>query len=242
MKRSIFLPFIIAALGLGLWLWLRSDPQQNEALRLRQIAARELARHLSTHWPEGRILVLANPFTQRAGQPREIVAFEKAALRGLNDGWHGSPVAVVYPELRPEFHKDPASVYVDPKTTTPLSFLIAENALDQLTEANSDCDLVISLIGLPINLRQTRAWRDSEKPRFALLLPDWRMAGGTESIRQAVKSGKITVAVVNRPGVQTDKKFSSKASSTASDDFRRNFILVTHENIDYLLDNFPMLF
>jgi hypothetical protein len=239
MKLSLLAAFLVIA-GVGLWIFLRSDSEMNEALQLRKIATRELARHLSTNQPDARILVIGNPFTQRRGQPREIVAFEKAGLRGIREGWSGSAVTVVYPELRPEFLKEPASVYVDPNTVTPLSFLVDEGALDQLTRANPGCNLLVSLIGLPVNLLQTKAWRDPETPRFALLLPDWRMVGSAEEIIHAVKSGKIVAAVVNRPRASADR--SPKTGESSAEEFHRNFLLVTPSNVEHLIRTSPQVF
>ena len=184
--------------------------------------------------------MIANPFTQRRGQSTEIYEFEKAGVRGLQEGFkRPGLLRVSYPEVRPEFFQKPESVYVDPKTTTPLGFLITENALDALAQANPGFDLWVSLIGLPLNIRQSAVWRDPEKPRFALLLPDWRMVGDRAAVREAFRSGKIVAAVINRPGAVPD---DSMANGGYKAEFDRRFILVTPENVDALFAVAPATF
>jgi len=211
------------------------------ALSSREIATRRLAAELARRYPGAKALVMGNPFTQRGGQPAEIYSFEKASVRGLERGF-GSPQAikVAYPALRPEFLRAPEKVYIDPKTTTPLSFLVAENAFDELVAANPGFDLVVSLIGLPVNLPQTQVWRDRVKPRFGLVLPDWRMVGSTQAIREAVKSDKIVAAVIDRPGVRSEANNAPSGDEQAQ--FNRRFLLVTKENVDELLVVYPNLF
>ena len=102
--------------------------------------------------------VLVYPtFTQRKGQRKEIYQFEEAGLRGLRRGLGQRLVveAVVFPELRPEVYQNPGSSYIDPKTTTPLSYLMAEGALDAVWRQHLGAELFVSLIGLPLNVKQT---------------------------------------------------------------------------------------
>jgi hypothetical protein len=241
-RRNTVLIIAVIASAVALWWWHSQGEVAawSPALSSRAAATRVLAEHLARRYPGSKALVFGNPFSQRPGQTAEIYAFEKASVRGLEQGF-GSPdsLAVVYPELRPEFFQRPESVYVDPKTTTPLSFLVADEAFDRLAQANSGCSLVISLIGLPVNIRQSRVWRESDKPRFGLLLPDWRMVGGRAAIREALKSEKIAAAVIGRPGA------SSSDTSVERDyraEFSRRFLLVTKENIDELLHQYPQVF
>ena len=236
---------ILAVIGLGaVWgggWYLRNSPGVwRPALSERAIATRVLAEHLAAHFPRSKALVVANPFTQRSGQSAEIYGFDKAGIRGLEEGFKRTDlIKVVYPELRPEFDRNPRSVYVDPKTTTPLSFLVADDAFDRLVQSNPDFDLLITLIGLPIKVRESAVWRDAERLRFGLLLPDWRMVGDRESIRAAVKSGKIAGAVINRPGAPPE---NAPPEGDYKAEFARRFLLVTQENIDQLLQSYPQLF
>jgi len=243
MKRGgaaiVGLAVLIVACGVW-WFLLHRTAAWRPALTEREIATRVLAEYLSTRFPGSKALVIANPFSQRPGQSAEISAFDKAGIRGLRTGSKTpDSITVAYPALRPEFDQNPQSVYVDPKTTTPLSFLVAGNAFDALAERNPDSDLIVSLIGLPLNVQNSEVWRSPEKPRFALLLPDWRILGGPETVRQAFKTGKLAAAVVGRPGAPPE---DVAPEGDYKAEFGRRFLLVTDENIDELLQTNPKLF
>jgi hypothetical protein len=243
MKRT--LAWVAIALMVGgtatWWVFQGRTAPWHAALSSREIATRVLAEHLVQRFPTARMLVIGNPFTLRSGQSAEIYAFEKASVRGLEAGL-GSPerIKVVHPELRPEFLERPDTVWVDPNTTTPLSYLVAENAFDQLAQANPGFDLIVSLVGLPLHVRESKIWQVSAQKRFGLLLPDWRMIGGAEAVREAVTSEKIVAAVVSRPGSAPDDEPVAPKDYRA--EFERRFILVTKDNIAELLQTYPQLF
>jgi hypothetical protein len=226
--------------GFGLWLfpWSRA---QEKPLAQRELATRILAEHLSQRFSGQCAMVISNPFTQRKGQRREIYAFEEAGIRGLRQGFGNSIrlKAVLFPTVRPEFFQHPEAVYVDPKTTTPLSYLVSDDAFDTLARQHSDCALMVSLIGVPANLAQAEFWKNRERPKLALLLPDLRLLGTREAVRQAVKSGKIAAMVLNKPGAPANDAAREKDYRA---EFARRFFLVTAETVDEWMRNYPQLF
>jgi hypothetical protein len=153
----------------------------------RELATRVLGNYLAEKYHGQKAMVFSNPFSRKPGQPRVVYQFEKAGLRGLRRGLEPSVSieAVVFPEIRPEFLRNPSAVYIDPTTTTPLSYVTTETAWDALIQQHPGADLVVSLIGLPANLRRTETWRRESGKKFALLLPDLRMVGDSAAIRQA---------------------------------------------------------
>jgi hypothetical protein len=149
MKGSVWVS-IVAAVGLGgalgIVLYRKNAPQQ-AALTQREVATHVLADYLDRQFPGQPALVMSNPFTQQRGKNPQIYAYEEAGLAGLRKGFgSASPIKVVFPALRPEFHQNPSYVYVDPKTTTPLSFLVAEDAFDALAKENPGHQIIVSLI------------------------------------------------------------------------------------------------
>jgi hypothetical protein len=120
-----------------------------------------------------------------------------------------------------------------------LSFLVADDAFDRLIRANPNAELIVSLIGLPANVRQSRWWQDAAKLPVALLLPDWRMVGSHDEVRQAIKTEKIAAAVMSRPGSASEEEVATRDYKS---EFERRYILVTKDNIDELLRAFPHLF
>jgi len=98
---------------------------------------------------------------------------------------------------------------------------------------------VVSLIGLPANLAPLEQWHKANGPKLALLLPDLRLLGDRAAIREAFKSGKITAAVLNKPGAPAE---STKLGGNLKLEFEQRFILLSPANIDSLQKAFPQLF
>lgn len=233
MRGKVVLYLVVLLVGVSFWMVMRKGPMEG-ALQTRELATRVLAEELAQQYPGSSALVISNPFAEQKLVRRNIRAVEDAGIRGLQAGF-GDQVTlkeVVYPEAM----SDPRSVYI-PDTTTPLSYLIAEDAFDRLAEANPECDLLVSLIGLPAQLDKVELWSRPGPPRLALLLPDLRMVPSADHLRQAMNSGKLSAFVLAKPGaargpVQKDDR----------QEFDRHFLLVTATNLNSVLTTYPGLF
>jgi len=205
----------------------------------RGIATQFLGGYLASHYSGKKVVVLSNPFSIQPGQSREVYQFEEAGLRGLRRGLGKAVLIeqVAYPEIRPAFLKDRSSVPIDPATTTPLSYIVAEDALDKITRQHPQDEIFVSLIGLPIDVLRTETWKTGRK--FALLLPDLRMLGDQSAIRMAFQSGQIAAIVLNKPGAPPDDR---PLGRDAKMEFDLRFLLVTPENVDQYLKAYPRLF
>ena len=225
--------FIILVPVLGLFFGCSRGAPESE----RAIATRVLAEHIVKAASPKAVLVLSNPFTQQSGRPAEVYDFEKAGVDGLKDGFGAKiPVTIAFPKLKPEALRDRGLVPVDPQTTTPLSFLVAENAFSEAIQQHSNCDVVVSLIGLPVNLPALKEWSQAGLPKFALLLPDWRMIGGREEILRSYREKKLVAAVVNKPNP------TESAGRDYREQFENRFILVTADNVEKMLADHPAVF
>ena len=111
--------------------------------------------------------------------------------------------------------------------------------LDKLARQHSDCALIVSLIGLPANLEQVKCWQSSTGPKFALLLPDLRWIGNAAAVAGAVKRGKLAAFVLAKPGAPGGE--SSPRGNFAAE-FEKHFLLVTEQNIDQVVEQYPQLF
>jgi hypothetical protein len=210
-------------------------------LTQRELAMEYLGRYLASEYRGKKVVVLANPFSQKSGQPREVYRFEKAGLQGLQRGLGKSVLieTVAFPELRPGFVENPRSVFIDPRTTTPLSYVVTDDALDKIAAAHPQAELLVSLIGLPLNVRQTETWKSTNPRKFALLLPDLRIVGDEGAVREAISSGKIAAFVMNKPGAPADDQPIGKDSRM---EFDRRFLMVNRDTIDRFLQLYPRLF
>jgi hypothetical protein len=231
------------ALGLLLvvgWFVLKyPKKEQRQALVQRQAATYILGEFLAKKFPSDKVLIASNPFTLLSGRPRAIYQFETAGIDGLKEAFGQKVVyKVVFPELRSGAVEHPETLYVDPQSKTPLSFLFTNEAFDKLFRADKDYHICATLIGVPSNLAKTASWRDPQL-KFALLLPDWRLFGNSESIRIAFKSEKIVAAVVSRPDLPAE-------SNSNDHDYHRifdgHFLLITAANCDKLLTQYGNLF
>jgi len=241
-RLSWGLALACAALAFWLgWKWYNSGLRgiQNQAVIRREIALRVLAEHLAESFAGKTVLVVSNPFSQLDGQPDYVYDFEKAGVRGLKRGWNDKVrlAGVAFPELQEGAAETPEKFPIDPESKTPLSFLTKPGAWDTLVRQYPKVDLLVSLIGLPIDLKNLEVWRES-KLHLALLLPDLRMMGGREAIRAAFQSGKLTALVLNRPGAPPE---STPLDPDYQKEFNRYFLLVTAQNFEKMAAEWPQV-
>jgi hypothetical protein len=211
------------------------------ALAHRALAMEQLGRHLAQNYRGARAVVLSNPFSRLPGQPSELRQFEEAGLRGLRRGLGKSVVieAVVFPPINPLFHSNRSAVYIDPQTTTPLSYLMTPDSLDRITAEHPQAELLVSLVGLPVNARETKAWNRENGPKFALLLPDLRLMGDANSVREAVMKGKVAAMILNKPGAPPEAR---PLGQDLQAEFDLRFLLVHRETLEDYLEQYPGLF
>ena len=206
---------------------------RDRALARRQLALRVLGDHLASRMPGARVLVIGNPFARLPGQSPEVYSFQETALKGLKTGAGNRLLltGVDYPDLNPAAARDPSSLPLPADASTPLSFLCVDRAWDALLARHPGTDLIVSLIGLPVDLQQHEMWR-APKPKLALLLPDFRVLGDVEATMAAFRSGKIVAAVLNHPAAPPESEASLRKPLS---EFERRFLLVTAENCELVL-------
>jgi hypothetical protein len=216
----LFGGIVAVAIAAGV-LWARPRGAEGAALAERRHAMEVLGARLAQLRPECPVLVLSNPFVRQAGFLDEMSQFERAGLSGLQRGLgRHTPVTVVFPEIHPEYFRDPQAVVIPPDTRTPLSFLVRAASLDRLAQEHPKCRLVVSLIGLPVGVERLRVWTDEDPRCFALLLPDLRMLGAPENAVEAFRRGKLLAVV-------------------ARDSASGNPLIVTRDNVEQVLERQP---
>jgi hypothetical protein len=83
-----------------------------------------------------------------------------------------------------------------------------------------------------VNVKELSCWQE-EKPKFGLLLPDLRFVGNATAVKQSLQKGKIAAMILQKPGAPESP---SRRSQT---DFDRLFILVTAENVERAMVDYP---
>ncbi len=221
-KKKIFFAAGLA-LAVVFFLLSRRATPESEALSARREAMKLLGAQIIKLRPNANVLVLGNPFSRDAGVFDERKQFERAALRGLRDGLGRDPsITVVFPEIKPEYLANPASVMIPPDSKTPLSFIIKSDAVDQLAAAHPECNVIVSLIGLPVGIERLKVWDQKSPISLGLLLPDLRWLGGPAETVAAFQREKLLAAVFEKPGTN-------------------EHLVVTGENIAPLMQQQPKL-
>lgn len=248
-RKPLQIAAVIVLLAAAGFLAVRFFPGEGATARRHALARRALAMHimaecLSTNKVCKQAVVIANPFTKKGGQATDIYAFNEAGIRGLREGFSRNVElkAVEYPDLKPEWLKNPDAVFIDPLTTTPLSFIVAEESWDQIVNRHGQAEVLVSLIGLPARLDRLqfyKQWPQKKNPRLALLLPDLRFLGNRAAIVGAFKSGFLVAAIFNKPGAPAEGQSLLK---DPIDDFNRSFLLVRPDNVENILRQYPQLF
>ena len=192
---SLVILFVAAAASL-VRIFFPGDPEMGAAVKARHVALQQLGEALKPGVGEGGVLVLSNPFSKQAGQSKTIRQFELAGIDGLAKGL-GPEIKfrVGFPEIKPEYQEHPERAVFPPNTSTPLSFLMDAKSVDALADSHPDCEVIVSLIGLPLGVESLDVW--SGRHRFGLLLPDLRVLGSKSKALEAFESGKIIAAVVD---------------------------------------------
>src|SRR5687768_6006443 len=134
MKRGAWVLILLVAVAFAVssWLFLRKKSPHDNALAARELAMHRLGEYLAQKYPGHRALLVSNPFTESASTSKDILKMETAGITGFRSGLGTKATleAVAFPELKPEAKTNPRAVFIDGETTTPLSYLVAEDAFD----------------------------------------------------------------------------------------------------------------
>ncbi|MGE3311857.1 MAG: hypothetical protein AB7O66_17970 [Limisphaerales bacterium] len=232
----------LAILVLGILTGGCSPPEQRHALARRELVLARLAEAAASSVPGATVLVVGNPFVDLPGSTSELREVQEASVRGVERGVvsHGGRfLGVTAPRLRSEALADPSSVAMPADATTPLSFMVEPGAWDRLRVDRPEANLWISLIGVPTDLAATKAWLEPAGPRWALFLPDLRLVGDRQAIRSAFERGRLVALVLARPGAPPE---SEPMLADVREEFARRYLLVTRENMDAVIGEWPGLF
>lgn len=197
-------------------------PGNRASLSQREVATQVLAEYVRKSASPKGVVVISNPLAENANMTSDMYTFEQAGIAGLRKGF-GSDIEVKV--ALPKTKGAPGTVFYDPNTRTPMSFLITDNAFEEIARENPNTDVFVSLIGLPANPTSMMGI----PKRFAFLLPDFRIMGDANSIRHVFKSGKVIAAVIQKPGVISPEKV---AGSDYKAEFEKRYVLVTAQNVD----------
>ena len=162
-----------------------------------------------------------------------------AALSGLREGLGGKVkiAAVDSPLPAPSGEKSSGNqkTKISPERMLYLSRNMQSDNFDRLIAKHLDCNLIISLIGLPKDANKMRilSIKPEKRPKLAIL------SGNLSLMKDRISQGDISVAVITRPGYIPGKKKLPKDIESV---FDRRYLLVTPDNINLIASEHPEIF
>ena len=202
-----------------------------------ETGGRVFGRYLAAKYPRHRALVVLPPKESEPGSERRAAAL----VRGLREGFADAIMIVatdcprIPAAVESQMSRQAAGRGRRSTWTPPLQYWYSAAVLDALLEAHSECDLVVSLVGLPADTGRSRLWqRDpAKRPRLAV------GAGPVSGLQALIDPAGIVTVLDHRPGLAADLP---EAVRDAPEAFTRNFRLVTPENAGVMLRRQPRLF
>ncbi len=199
-----------------------------------KIAAQRMGQYLAENF-SGMTALVVKPI--EFGEPSDAM---KAQLEGLEEGL-GNQVEIaeiVSPEIPEEFRQmmeqsgaDMQGAPIPPMAD--MSMLQADSFNAAVDDMLDDVDLVISLVGSPMDMENLSLWQGSDPPKLAVYgFP--QMPG----IKEAIEGGYIVAFVTNRPDPDPE---ANKEMPKGLEDFENRYILITPENVRQLTEDYPNL-
>ena len=148
----------------------------------------------------------------------------------LEDGIDGSAQIVAKESPRP-----PAGGGAEEEMMMYEYYLTAE-AFDQMLDDHPECNMVISLMGLPYDFPEMSFWGKEEAERQKLVVVNANLY----DLRKAIMGNFIQAAVAHRPDIKYDINEVVPDETQAA--FDKRYLLITPENVNSIADKFPKMF
>jgi len=184
------------------------------------IAMKAFGAHLATMHPGSKALLVMPP-TNQYNKTRQ-----EAILAGLNAGF-GNHIAIL----------EKVELGAGEEMIATEAFMSAKE-FDDLYRAYRACDLMISLIGLPMDYQNMRIWKmkDNERPKLAVVHPPL-----TEQAVQAfIHQGLISVALSANPAVMYNP--NDPVPKDEKEAFDKRFLLIHAQNLEAMMNEHQRLF
>jgi hypothetical protein len=189
-----------------------------------------LGRYLKDHLADRGPILLIHHMVQKDNEGS--VRRHEALVSALEKGLAGS----ITIDRRVSLDLDPRDPKTRPKPGDPMPWgVVTAKIFDEWIQANSQCGVVVSLVGVPYNYRDSAHWKGTGR-KVALVLTDWPYGQVA-----AIRSGLIAAVVLARPDYRLDLTKSSldDVSKDAAALFRPRWVIVDSRNIDEICRRYP---
>ncbi|MFA6292909.1 MAG: hypothetical protein WC637_14060 [Victivallales bacterium] len=159
-----------------------------------------------------------------------------ASMDGIREGLGGKVrIAAIDSPIKPAPLKASEKTKISPEKMLYLSRKVQSNNLDQVIARHPECNLVISLIGLPKDANKMLIFtiKPEKRPKLALLSSNISM------MKDRIAQGDINVAIINRPDYIPGKNKIPKDIELA---FDKRFLVVTPDSVKAVASDYPSLF
>ncbi len=197
------------------WGIIGSAPEQR--FRNREMGYKELqgfypAKYLAEKFPSYRALLIAPEGYEEDSYNKEII---EGIKKGFGDSIELAAIETIWAPGGDETKINAAS-------------------FNTIIKANDDCNLIISMIGLPPDINRLVIWREKARNRPKLVAYNIDV----KRLRKYIARKFITAAVLFRP----DPEITDRMPHDPEDAFNQRYILVTPANIGSKAGLYPRLF
>ncbi|HRR28248.1 MAG TPA: hypothetical protein P5270_02710 [Victivallales bacterium] len=205
----------------------------NDELFYARTAGYVLAKYLNNKYPDSKIVIIVD---DKENPSKLINSTLDGLLAGLNEKIH--ILAIDSPDFIPDIYQSTSDKTSSKKIPPERKIFYLQKAkaehFDNLIYKYPECNLIISLIGLPSNPDEMHIWQieESKRPKIVLLRAD------AKKYAQAVYMKAIDALVTTKPmkeKVKSKEKNFEKA-------FDERFLLLTPENITEIAKKHPEFF
>lgn len=209
---------------------------RDREMAYQKIGAQKLGLFLAEKYSGAKAIIIVEP-TLSAGAVKP-----SAVLDGLKAGF-GTSITIVE-EISPDIPESARNAFSEEmpmdeggeggEMLPPLEFWFTAKIFDEMVKKNTDkCDLIVTTIGLPMDLGAMKFWTMKKRPNLALA------SGSVYELKKAIAGEAIVAAVTYNPKAVYDEK-NPPADLDAA--FDKRYLLVTPENIASVAGQYGDLF
>jgi len=158
--------------------------------------------------------------------PALIQAFKDGAAGKLTIAAMATPT-VTWPEGR-----QPKPEEID---MMPMNEMLKAKDYNEVIDKYADCNLVVSFIGLPMDIEDLHVWTmpPEKRPKLGLINCAYH------NLKNAIKSEVVVAVVGINPTAKFDEQPAPKEQKAA---FERRYIMITPENVVQMADTYKNMF
>jgi hypothetical protein len=178
-----------------------------------------IGKFIAKNFPKAKVLLIENEGFEKIQREQDFIA-------ALKEGMDNNNVKAVALELLNK-PKRPEGMPAD-MPMMPTMELMTSKDFDATMNANSSCNVLISIVGLPRDAKKMQLWKMSNATRPKLILINGGI-GEAIKLDAAIMQGMVSAVVAISPKAKFDEE---GAPSNFEDAFNKRYILIDKSNVD----------